>query len=82
VTTEGGLDVVGNREAVARAVKQLQDAGIVVSLFLDPDPRQIDAAAELRAEAVQLHTGQYALTKAQARAHELQRLLESVRHIQ
>jgi pyridoxine 5-phosphate synthase len=63
VTTEGGLDVVGNRALVERTVKRLQDSGIVVSLFLDADRAQLDAAAELGAEAVELHTGQYALAK-------------------
>ena len=57
VTTEGGLDAVGNREAVADAMRRLRDAGIVVSLFLDPEPKQIELAAELGADAVELHTG-------------------------
>jgi pyridoxine 5-phosphate synthase len=61
VTTEGGLDVVGNRARVEQAVKKLQGAGIVVSLFLDPDQRQIEAGRALGADAVELHTGQYAL---------------------
>jgi pyridoxine 5-phosphate synthase len=60
VTTEGGLDVVGGRKRVAEAVKRLKDAGIVVSLFLDPDPAQIAAGAELGADAIELHTGAYA----------------------
>ena len=60
VTTEGGLDVVANREAVATAVGRLRDAGILVSLFLDPCPQQIEAAATLGVEAVELHTGCYA----------------------
>jgi pyridoxine 5-phosphate synthase len=60
VTTEGGLDAAGRRAQVESAVKRLRDAGIVVSLFLDPDPRQIDAAAALGVEAVELHTGAYA----------------------
>ena len=60
VTTEGGLDAAGQRQRVAAAVKRLREAGIVVSLFLDPDPRQIDAAAELGVDAVELHTGAYA----------------------
>jgi pyridoxine 5-phosphate synthase len=61
VTTEGGLDVCGNRDRVARTVDRLHEAGISVSLFLDPDPRQIEEAARLAVEAVELHTGQYAL---------------------
>jgi pyridoxine 5-phosphate synthase len=60
VTTEGGLDVAGNRERVTRAIERLRAAGILVSLFLDPDARQIEAAAELGADAVELHTGAYA----------------------
>jgi pyridoxine 5-phosphate synthase len=60
VTTEGGLDLLGGRKQIADAIARLKDAGIVVSLFLDPDPRQIDAAAGLKADAVELHTGQYA----------------------
>jgi pyridoxine 5-phosphate synthase len=60
VTTEGGLDVVGSREKVGAAVRRLKDAGILVSLFLDPDPRQIEAGAALGADAIELHTGAYA----------------------
>jgi pyridoxine 5-phosphate synthase len=60
VTTEGGLDAAGQQSLVADAVKRLRDAGIVVSLFLDPDPRQIEAAAALAVDAVELHTGAYA----------------------
>ncbi len=63
ITTEGGLDVVAHEAQVAGVVRRLQDAGIAVSLFLDPDARQIDAAARLRADAVELHTGQYALAR-------------------
>lgn len=60
VTTEGGLDVAGALARVGDAVRRLQDAGIVVSLFLDPDPAQIDAGVELGAQAIELHTGAYA----------------------
>lgn len=60
VTTEGGLDVVGNHQIVADAARRLHDAGIVVSLFLGPDRQQIDAAKEVGADAVELHTGPYA----------------------
>ena len=66
ITTEGGLDVVGQHARVAGAVEQLRQAGISVSLFLDPDPRQIEAAARLGADAGELHTGQYALAAAGA----------------
>ena len=60
LTTEGGLDVVGNTSRVAGAIRQLRDAGIVVSLFLDPEISQIEAGKELGAEGIELHTGKYA----------------------
>jgi pyridoxine 5-phosphate synthase len=60
VTTEGGLDVAGQRDRVERATRQLRDAGISVSLFLDPEVRQIDAAEGLGVDAIELHTGRYA----------------------
>jgi len=60
VTTEGGLDVVGNLDRVAEAVKKLHDTGIFVSLFIDPVEGQIAASKQLNVEAVELHTGTYA----------------------
>lgn len=60
VTTEGGLDVVGNLDRVRRCVDQLHAAGIVVSLFIDPDEKQIEATKSLGCAAVELHTGCYA----------------------
>jgi pyridoxine 5-phosphate synthase len=75
VTTEGGLDVIANRAAVERAVADLRASGITISLFLDPDARQIEAAARLGAEAVELHTGQYATAEgAEAQAAQLAKL--------
>ncbi len=71
VTTEGGLDVAAHRTAVARSIERLRAAGISVSLFLDPDPRQIELARQLGADAVELHTGQYALARGAARHEEL-----------
>lgn len=61
VTTEGGLNLISNRAAVSEAIARLRGSGISVSLFLDPDARQIDAAAKLGVEAVELHTGQFAM---------------------
>jgi pyridoxine 5-phosphate synthase len=73
VTTEGGLDIVANRDRVDRAIKQLQDAGIFVSLFIDPDQSQIELSAKLGADAVELHTGTYANAKtSDERAAQLQ----------
>ncbi len=60
LTTEGGLDVVGLRESVAQAVASLNSAGIPVSLFIDPEEAQIEAAKEVGAQCVELHTGRYA----------------------
>ncbi|NPD69286.1 pyridoxine 5'-phosphate synthase [Lichenicola cladoniae] len=70
VTTEGGLDAAGQIEALAPKVAALRDAGIRVSLFIDPDPVQIEAAAKLGAPVVELHTGAYA----EERRGELARL--------
>ena len=64
VTTEGGLDVVANRDVVGKTIKQLTDTGIEVSLFLDAIPEQIELGKELGGNAVELHTGQYALATA------------------
>jgi pyridoxine 5-phosphate synthase len=60
ITTEGGLDVCRQREKAAAAIRRLKDAGISVSLFIDPDPRQIEESARLKVDAVELHTGRYA----------------------
>jgi pyridoxine 5-phosphate synthase len=82
VTTEGGLDVAAEGARVAEVVARLRAAGIVVSLFLDADERQIDAAHDVGADAVELHTGQYALaTAGQAQDRELERLLRGARQV-
>jgi len=60
VTTEGGLNVVQQRAKLQPVIRRLQDAGIVVSLFIDPEPEQVRAAAEIGAQVVELHTGAYA----------------------
>ena len=60
VTTEGGLDVVRHKKELAATIGKLQDAGITVSLFIDPEPEQIQTAASLSVPAVELHTGAYA----------------------
>jgi pyridoxine 5-phosphate synthase len=71
VTTEGGLDVVTHGEATRKAIERLKSTGITVSLFLDPDAKQIDAAKQLGADAVELHTGQYALARGAAQHEQL-----------
>jgi pyridoxine 5-phosphate synthase len=60
VTTEGGLDVGGNRAAIAQTCKRMKDAGIAVSLFIAPDPAQVEASAAVGAQFIELHTGAYA----------------------
>jgi len=60
ITTEGGLDVVSNFDRVKDAVEKLRKAGIVVNLFIDPEEKQIEAAAKVGADAVELHTGRFA----------------------
>ena len=60
VTTEGGLDVIGNLTRLAEVVNQLQSAQIPVSLFIDPEPDQITATAKIEAQFIELHTGKYA----------------------
>jgi pyridoxine 5-phosphate synthase len=60
LTTEGGLDVVGQRSRVAEVVARCRDAGLSVSLFIDPTPEQVAASAAAGAHAVELHTGRYA----------------------
>ncbi|HLS29026.1 MAG TPA: pyridoxine 5'-phosphate synthase [Opitutales bacterium] len=60
VTTEGGLDVAGQFDRVRGVVETMHEKGIQVSLFIDPEPQQIEAAAKLKAEFVELHTGTYA----------------------
>ncbi len=77
VTTEGGLDVAGNFEALHPVVARLVEAGMRVSLFIDPEERQVRAAADLGAPVVELHTGQYAETAASTRSSELDRLAKA-----
>ena len=77
VTTEGGLDVVGNFDRVRDATRRLQDSGILVSLFIDPEVSQIEAAKKIGAEAVELHTGCYANASGDERNAELIKLVEA-----
>lgn len=60
VTTEGGLDVIGQKSRVGEVVAAMTEAGITTSLFIDPDPAQIEASAELKSPWIELHTGAYA----------------------
>ncbi|MCS6742384.1 pyridoxine 5'-phosphate synthase, partial [Acinetobacter baumannii] len=79
VTTEGGLDVVGNEEKVADAIKRLSLAGIKVSLFIDPDHEQINAADRVGAPFIEIHTGAYADAEdEQAQEKEFVRIRDAV----
>ncbi len=88
-TTEGGLDVVGNRDRLSGYLEKLRDCGAHLSLFIDPNPQQIAASADLGVEIVELHTGDYCEAAAPFtnrrresefdRHHELQRLKKSAR---
>ena len=66
VTTEGGLNVIAGGRALAEAVRRLKSKGIIVSLFIDPDPDQIAASAQIGADAVELHTGAYANARSES----------------
>lgn len=76
LTTEGGLDVAGQQDKIKAACQRLGRLGIDVSLFIDPDAAQIDAAIACGAPTIELHTGAYAEAESiSAQAHELQRII-------
>jgi pyridoxine 5-phosphate synthase len=80
LTTEGGLDVAADAKRLAEVVARLTAAGIAVSLFIDPELTQLEAAAAVRAHAVELHTGAFCdAADARARAQELERLTRASR---
>src|SRR6185437_4412214 len=74
VTTEGGLDLTHEPDRVTAAVNRMKAAGIFVSAFIDPDPKQIVTAAQMGFDAVELHTGQYANARGQELEVQLERL--------
>jgi pyridoxine 5-phosphate synthase len=76
-TTEGGLDAAGQDNHLMPFVERLAGANIRVSLFIEPDPRQIEAAIRLKAPVVEFHTGRYAHLDGEARAVELRRLADA-----
>lgn len=76
LTTEGGLDVLGQEAKITAAVTRLQQMGSEVSLFIDPDMKQIEAAVRCGAPVIEIHTGEYADAQTDAeRKHELQRII-------
>src|SRR5690349_742270 len=76
-TTEGGLDAAGQHNHLAPMVAKLRENGSRVSLFIEPDARQIDAAIRLGAPVVEFHTGRYAELEGEAQAAELRRLADA-----
>lgn len=80
ITTEGGLDVRTHRDQVRSAIEQLHAAGIQVSLFIDPDPQQIDIAKNIGARVIELHTGAYADAQTNQQRLELKRIEEAARY--
>ena len=79
ITTEGGLDAASQVQRLKEAVSILVGTGIRVALFIDPDPRQIEAAVQIGAPVVELHTGAYADSSGSQQATELQRLLAAAK---
>lgn len=79
LTTEGGLDAFGQRDALRPNISVLRDAGIVVSLFIAPDPKQIETAVALGAPCIELHTGAYCDARGAAAEEELERLIGAAR---
>ncbi len=80
LTTEGGLDVLSQADKVKDACERLAAAGIRVSLFVDPDPAQLDAAVGAGAPVVELHTGSYADAQGDAQQGELDRVVTAAKH--
>ena len=80
LTTDGGLDVAGQLDKVRTACDQLRDADIRVSLFIDPDRTQLDAAVSVGAPVVELHTGKYADTNGDEQAAELERIIDAANY--
>jgi len=78
LTTEGGLNVIANRTELEEHIACLKEAGVRVSLFIDPDPEQIHASCEVGAEAVEIHTGAFADAGRDNREEELGRIKDAV----
>jgi len=80
ITTEGGLDIAANKSRISDAVKKLQDAGIKVSIFVEPQPENVDLTLEVGADMIEIHTGKYALLKdPEQRLLELDRIRQVAR---
>jgi len=80
ITTEGGLDVIGQEASLRSTCQRLSQAGIRVSLFIDPDQTQLEAARRVGAPVVELHTGSYAEALGEKQAHEFKRIQDAARY--
>ncbi len=81
ITTEGGLDVLGMKDYLKEYIKEIKQKGIDVALFIDPEKSQIEASVEVRADAVELHTGEYANADTEEKKNkELERLKEASKY--
>jgi pyridoxine 5-phosphate synthase len=80
LTTEGGLNVAGDFNRLRAYTHNLRDAGVVVSMFIDPDMQQIEASREMGADSIELHTGKYCELHGTDRASELERLKKCAAH--
>jgi pyridoxine 5-phosphate synthase len=79
LTTEGGLDVVQNSDAVREFTRRMREGGIAVSIFLDADPRQVEAAQHVDADAIEINTGAYADAQRDVSRPEFDRILHAAR---
>jgi len=80
LTTEGGLEVTGRRPRLKKTIARLKEAGVFVSLFINPSIRDVDAAVGLGADAVEIHTGAYANARGEERAREFDRVTRAAAH--
>ena len=80
LTTEGGLDVAGHLERMTDVVARLNDAGCAVSMFIDPDTKQIDASKQIQAAVIELHTGHYANFTGDKQRVELQNIQQAAKY--
>lgn len=79
LTTEGGLDIVGQKKVLKETIKKLQDGGMPVSLFINPNIMDVDISKEIGADMVEIHTGLYANAKEKKQEKELHRVMEAVK---
>ncbi|MGQ9693144.1 MAG: pyridoxine 5'-phosphate synthase [Thermodesulfobacteriota bacterium] len=80
LTTEGGLDVAGNKEALQKSIQKLKEAGIATSLFIDSEPRQVRASKKVGTEFIEIHTGKYCEASNELiREQEFQRIVAAIR---